>query len=348
MLTQSLNHSSPEKGHYDFAGKTSGSESAKRATLLNDNRQMLTDWTDEKTAAFQKKIMNFGHNLASTNLFTDEALIDLLKRHPSEKLDVCTMGTADHPMYPNKFRTGDFRDVPAEVLLEAAKAGTVWMNVREAMNIHPDYKLALDSMYGELAEHTGNRAFNPRGGILISSPVAKVPYHFDKTETILWHVRGKKRMYLYPLTQKFIPDTAYESVISNDLNDDLPYEASFDDEAQIIDIAEGTALTWPLNMPHRVDNQTFCVSVTTEYSTRQSGLKNAAMLTNSTLRHRFGMNPSYENDGDLTRRVKSVFGRVLRKAKLTPDIKHDDMVTFKVDPASDNYIVDVDPFERCF
>jgi len=349
MLTQSLNLNSSEMGRDDFAGKAGGVEKPKYDTLLNDNGPMLTDWTDEKTAAFQKKIMSFGHNLANTNLFTDEALIDLLKRHPSEKLDVCTMGAADHPMYPNKFRTGDFRDVPAEVLLEAAKAGAVWMNVRDAMNIHADYKLALDSMYGELAEHTGNRAFNPRGSLLISSPVARVPYHFDKTETILWHVRGQKRMYLYPLTQKFIPDTAYESVISNDLNDDLPYDASFDGEAEIIDIAEGTALTWPLNMPHRVDNQTFCVSVTTEYSTRQSGAKNAAMLTNSVLRHKLGLNPSYENDGSLTRRTKSLMGRVLRKAKLTPEMKTDDyLVTFKIDPKSENYVVDVDPFERCF
>jgi len=67
----------------------------------------------------------------------------------------------------------DFRDVPAEVLLEAAKAGAVWMNVRDAMNIHPEYKLALDSMYGELAENTGNCAFNPRGSLLISDPVAR-------------------------------------------------------------------------------------------------------------------------------------------------------------------------------
>jgi hypothetical protein len=318
------------------------------AVQVKDDGPMLSDWTDIKTADFQKKIMSFGHNLARTNLFTDEALIDLLERHPAEKLDVCTMGAAQDPMYPNKFRTGDFRDVPAVVLLEAAKAGAVWINVREAMNIHPDYKSVLDSMYGELAENTGNRAFNPRGGILISSPVAKVPYHFDKTETILWHVRGNKRMYLYPLTQKFIPDAAYESVISNTLDDDLPYDASFDNEAKIIDIAEGTALTWPLNMPHRVENQTFCVSVTTEYSTRASGMKNAAMRTNSTLRHRLGMNPSYQNDGYITRRVKSVFGRVLRKANLTPDMTEDDMVTFRVDEDAANYIVDVEPFKRCF
>lgn len=309
---------------------------------------MLTDWTDAKTAAFQKEIMGFGHDLAATGLFTDEALIDLLERHPSEKMDVCTMGAPDHPVYPNSFRTGDFRDVAGKTLLEAAKAGRVWINLRQAMNVHEDYKKVLDSMYGELSEKTGNRAFNPRGGILISSPVARVPYHFDKTETILWHVRGQKRIYLYPMTQKFISDSAYESVISNALVDDLPYDVSFDDEAEAIDLAEGTALTWPLNSPHRVDNQSFCVSVTTEYSTRESALKNAAMITNATLRHRFGMDPSFHRDGKLTRRAKSVAGRVLRKANLATNTTEPDMVTFKVDPKAKDFIVDVEPFQRSF
>ncbi|MEP3653926.1 MAG: hypothetical protein ABJO36_03435 [Litorimonas sp.] len=316
--------------------------------IASDPASMLTDWTDAKSAAFQKKIMNFGHNLGGTGLFTDEALISLLERHPSDQMDVCTMGAPDHPMYPNKFRTGDFRNVPGKTLLEAAKAGRVWINLRQAMNVHEDYRKVLDQMYGELAKNTGNRAFNPRGGILISSPVARVPYHFDKTQTILWHVRGQKRIYLYPLTQKFISDEAYESVISNALEDDLPYDKSFDAEAEIIDLAEGMALTWPLNAPHRVDNQSFCVSVTTEYSTQESGSKNAAMLTNATLRHRFGMNPSYERDGNLTRRVKSVAGRVLRKAKLTPDTTKPDMVTFRIDGSAETYIVDVEAFQRNF
>lgn len=309
---------------------------------------MLTDWTEANSAAFQKEIMSFGHNLAATGLFSDDALIDLLERHPSEKLDVCTMGAADHPVYPNKFRTGDFRGVPGRTLLDAAKAGRVWINVREAMNVHDDYKAVLDNMYGGLSERTGNRAFNPRGGILISSPVAKVPYHVDKTQTILWHVRGQKRIYLYPLTQKFISDEAYEAVVSNELEDDLPYDKSFDDEATIIDLAEGTALTWPLNSPHRVDNQSFCVSVTTEYSTQESGSKNAAMLTNATLRQKFGMNPSYARDGQLKRQVKSIAGRVLRKANLATKITSIDMVTFRIDADADNFIADVEPFHRNF
>ncbi|GGX63748.1 hypothetical protein GCM10011309_12210 [Litorimonas cladophorae] len=309
---------------------------------------MIPDWSAQNSAAFQKEITSFEHNLAGTGLFTDEALIDLLERHPSEKLDVCTMGASDHPLYPNKFRTGDFRDVPGKVLLDAAKAGRVWINVREAMNIHPEYKSALDRMYGELSEKTGNRAFNPRGGILISSPVARVPYHFDKTETILWHVRGQKRMYLYPLTQKFIPDESYEASITDFLSDDLPYDASYDEAATVIDIPEGAALTWPLNQPHRVDNQTFCVSVTTEYSTRESGMKNAAMVTNATLRHRFGMSPSYATDSELSRKVKSIAGRVLRKTPLVPDTSSPDMVTFRIDANADDFIVDTDPYPRTF
>lgn len=310
--------------------------------------KLVTGWTDAETAKFQKEIMSFQHKLGETGLFTDEALIDLLERHPSDMLDVCTMGASDHPKYPNKFRTGDFRGVPAADLLAAAKAGKVWINVRRAMNVHPDYKRVLDQMYSELSDHTGNRAFNANGGILISSPVARVPYHFDKTETILWHVRGKKRIYLYPLTQKFIPDQAHESIVTNYLEDDIPYDSSFDAEATIIDIPENTALTWPLNSPHRVDNQTFCVSVTTEYSTPQSGMKNAAMLTNATLRHHLGLNPSYEKDGNLTRQVKSVFGRVIRKTPLVPDTTKTDFVTFKVDPGVEGYVVDTEPFERNF
>jgi len=128
----------------------------------------------------------------------------------------------------------------------------------------------------------------------------------------------------------------------------LPYDVSFDAEAEVFDLAEGTALSWPLNSPHRVDNQSFCVSVTTEYSTRQSGMKNAAMLTNAVLRQRFGLDPSYTNDGDLKRQIKSVFGRVIGKTSFAPDTSEPDMVTFGIDNKSDKFIVDVEPFERNF
>ena len=309
---------------------------------------ILTDWSEAHTKKFQKEILSFGHDLSGTGLFSDEALIALLDKHPSHLLDVNSMGDADHPEYPNKFRTGDFRDIPGKILLEAAKAGRVFINMREAMNVHAEYKDVLDKMYGDLAKNTKQKAYAARGGILISSPISQTPYHFDKTEVILWHIRGAKRIVIYPRTQKFIPDQAYESAVTNLIDDDLPYDRSFDAEAVQIDLEPGMALSWPLNSPHRVDNSAFCVSVTTEYSTRESGMKNAAMITNATLRHKFGIDVSYAKDGKAARQVKSVFGRVLKKTGIAHKTVTKDMVTFTIDPKDPGYVVDVDPFERNF
>jgi len=309
---------------------------------------MLTDWTDTHTARFQKEIMTFGHDLENTDLFSDRALIDLLEKHPSEQLDVCSMSDNPDPRFPNEFLTGDFRGVSAKVLLEAAKAGRIWINVRKAMNLHPEYKKVLDSMYGGLADKVGGNVYSAKGGILISSPISQTPYHFDKTETILWHVRGAKRLYIYPLNQKFISDESYEAIITNDLMDDLPYEKEFDEEATVVDLKPGEAVTWPLNSPHRVDNSSFCVSVTTEYSTRESGVKNANMIANAVLRSKFGRTPAYANDSGLKRYVKSGLGTAFRKMGLVSKSNEPDMVRFKIDPAVKGFIVPTEPFVRNF
>lgn len=309
---------------------------------------MLANWTDEHSKAFQKEIMPFEHNLESTGLFTDEALITLLEKHPASKLDVCSMGNETHELYPNKMRTGDFRETDGKTLLAAAKSGLIWINVREAMNVHPEYEDVLDKMYGGIAKETGRKVYNARGGILISSPAAKVPYHFDKTETILWHVRGKKSMYLYPLTPEFISDIAYENALLDEFNDDLPYKAEFDNHATVFDFKPGQALSWPMNMPHKVENRSFCVSVTTEYSTVASSRRNAAMLTNAAIRQRFGMNPSYWNSSPTENYVKSIFGKVIKKVGVVSKSGEPDFVSFKIDGNAEDYIVDVEPFERNF
>ena len=304
---------------------------------------MLPNWSDDHSIAFQKSALTFKHGLSLTGLFTDEALIDLLDKHPSEEMDVCAMANPGE----TSFRTGDFRKADGKTLLDIAKTGAIWINLRRAMNIHPEYKLALDDMYGSLSEKTGLNAFNPRGGILISSPRAVVPYHFDKTETILWHVRGKKSLLLYPLNDEYFPEEAFEETLINPISDDIPYKPEFEKGVQTFKLEEDQAITWPLNSPHRVINETFCVSVTTEYSTAASGRKNSAMLTNATLRRKFGLSPSYAKDSKMTRALKSVCGRVLKKTGLGAKISETDYVTFEV-LKGDKDIREVTPFERNF
>ncbi len=309
---------------------------------------LLNNWTDAHSEKFQKEVMTFDHDLESTGLFSDDALITLLDKHPSQFLDVCSMDEASDPEFPNRFLTGDFRGIKGETLLAAAKAGRIWINVRKAMNIHPEYKAVLNQMYKELADKTGNKAFNANGGILISSPISQTPYHFDKTQTLLWHIRGKKRIYIYPLTQKYISDENYEAIITNALMDDLPYQTEFDRESVQVDLESGQAVCWKLNAPHRVDNQSFCVSVTTEYSTRESGIKNANMIANAALRSKFGANPNYDSDGVVKRFFKSGLGVALRKMGYTSSDGEPDIVRFKIDPNVDGFVVPTEPFIRDF
>jgi len=308
---------------------------------------IFKNWTDEHTSLFGKDIITVKHRLSETGLFTDDALARLLDKHPSNQLDVCTM-SQEHELYPNKFRTGDFRDCDGKTLIEAAKAGKVWINVRKAMNIHPEYKAVLDEMYGAIAEITGKPTFNARGGILISSPAARVPYHCDQTETILWHVRGKKRIYLYPPTEKYLPDEAYQSIITNDREDDIPYTDDLDKGARVFDLGEDEMISWRLNAPHRVDNQSYCISVTTEYSTKESAFKNSVMFTNAVLRQKFGVKARWADASMPEKYIKSVAGRVLRKVGAYNNVDSQDMVTFKVDKNVPGYVVDVEPFERAF
>ena len=89
------------------------------------------------------------------------------------------------------------------------------------------------------------------------------------------------------------------------------------------------------------------MSVTTEYSTPESGRKNAAILANATLRRKLGLNPSYAKDGELKRTLKSVFGRVLSKTGMASKVQDIDYVTFKVETGAKD-IIDVEPFVRNF
>ncbi len=309
---------------------------------------MLQNWTDEFSRDFRQKTFTFKHRLNETQLFTDEALIDLIGKHPSHLTDVCTMGPMHDTQYPGKLLTGDFRDLTPEEIFAAAKKGSVWINLRRAMNVHPEYEEVLDKMYGGIAEKTGKKPFNANGGILITSPVARTPYHFDKTETILWHIRGPKRIFFYPVTPKFIPDSAYERAVLDMLEDDLPYDAGFDKDATIFDLAEGEAVTWPLSSPHRVENKGFCVSVTTEFSSKESALKNAAMIANATMRHKMGLNPTWTDASPIGRALQSSFGLVLKKTGMAKKIEKDDYVVFKLSMDAPGNIERIDPFIRDF
>ncbi|MGB3454862.1 MAG: hypothetical protein WBG08_13070 [Litorimonas sp.] len=312
------------------------------------SQTVLGSWSLSERRSYGSEIQTHAHKLAASDLFTDDALAALLDRHPRSLVDVCTM--VDDPDYPGRHATVDPGQADGATLVEAAKSGAVWINIREAMNTDPLYKPWLDHAYAELEERTGERARakNRRGGILISSPAARVPYHCDPTQTLLWHIRGRKRVFVYPTTDAFLPDAAYEAIVLGERDQDVPYKSEFDGHAQVFDLPDDTLVCWPHTSPHRVENQGFCVSMVMECTTRASAVRNGAMYFNGLLRRHFGLNPSWADASPASRVMRAAAGHALRKMGAHRTHVRKDFVRFRIDPSQPSILSPVPAYIRNF
>lgn len=103
----------------------------------------------------------------------------------------------------------------------------------------------------------------------------------------MFHLRGVKRVWVYPTTDAFLPEADMKKVIMRTTTEDLPYQRIMDGAAYRFDIAAGQAFTWPLYAPHRVENQEgLCVSLSMDYQTWASRITTGAHRANGVLRGR--------------------------------------------------------------
>ncbi len=123
------------------------------------------------------------------------------------------------------------------------------------------------------------------GQLILSSPTTRVPFHFDVAGVVVFHLRGVKRVWVYPNTESFLPQDAMEQVIMRTTKQELPYQRIMDGAAWRFDVVPGEALSWPLYAPHRVENQEgLCVSLSMDYQTSGSRITTGAHRANGVLR----------------------------------------------------------------
>ncbi|MEO1038257.1 MAG: hypothetical protein AAFX09_01835 [Pseudomonadota bacterium] len=279
----------------------------------------LRRWTETDQKNFRKDIVLGEHALADTGLFCDEALAGLLERRPRDLSDFCTM---DETGSRGSWHGGDPGKRCGHELLEEVRSGRLWVNLREVFNDEPEYAHLMNTVMGELkALHPDFKPQKLMGGLLISSPNARVPFHIDRTDTMLWHLRGSKRVFVYPRVEPVLRECDVEEILMHPDNDDLPYEASFDDHAHTFDLKPGEVICWPVHSPHKVVNlDGLNVSMTTEYATTDVRVRNNAMVFNGLLRRRFGMSPEIDTAGPLHMGAKAGLGLAARKLKLLPKL----------------------------
>jgi hypothetical protein len=226
------------------------------------------------------------HGLNAQGFGDDAWLEALLDRCPAELFDI---NLYDYDAEGQvSLRTGARGRSSGAELLAAIKAGRLWVNVRSAQEAAPDLWAAAMREFARIqVVYPGMRAVRNAGQLILSSPKARVPYHFDAAGVVLFHLRGRKRVFVYPGDEAHLPERCMEQVVARQTTEEIPYARAFESDATVIDLEPGQALTWPLYAPHRVENlDRFCVSLSMDFQTWPSRWRNGALYTNAVLRSR--------------------------------------------------------------
>ncbi len=172
---------------------------------------LLIDWNSRDFAALEQGVLVAQHALAATGLFSDEGLAQILDRQPDSALTLSTMGRDSHTF---QWRDGDRNGVSGTQLVETVKKGHLWINCRDVLRHQPELARLVHQVYDELeAGRPGFRAEDRTANLLISSPSAIVHYHVDMPVNMLWHLRGRKRVWVYPhFDARFASDPVLEKV----------------------------------------------------------------------------------------------------------------------------------------
>ncbi|UUW89058.1 hypothetical protein [Pimelobacter simplex] len=293
----------------------------------------LLPWTFRDIEAFGAAPHRAAHLLHEQPMFTDDALADLLDRLPREAVHPYTMGT--DASATGEWRRGEATDLPGKELLEVVGRGRLWLNLVGVSR----YDAALAGLVADAYAEIGTLVpgFDPleiKATLLISSPTAMVYYHADNQPNLLWHLRGRKRAYVYPRAERFASRVDLEKVVAGASTEGLPYDAGFDAHAEVLDLEPGQVAWWPQNCPHRVENlDGMNVSLSTEHWTPASVRRERVWTANHHLRERLGRGARSTREDGVLAAGKVAAMRVGRKAGLLRTGEQQALrPSFRIDP----------------
>lgn len=297
-------------------------------------KTVFKDFSAQQTADFRRGLMVGEHALPEMQMFSDEALAQLIEKHSDGLSMVYAMPT--DAVGQKRFREGDLRGVDGQSVIEAVRNGQLWVQLLRLNKVHPEFAALKKQIVGELKTHVpGLKIFGCRLSLLISSPAIHVSYHADIPRNALWQIRGGKKVYVYPVAEKFISEAALEGVYLGETQEAIHYEPEFDAAATVVDLRPGMMVTWPINGPHRIVNDDqLSVSLVMEYFEPIAWCRYAVYYTNGVMRRRFGRAArSTQTHGPVMwgKALSSVMFKLLGVRK---HHRHTRYLTFRIDPGS--------------
>jgi len=278
------------------------------------------EWTAEQYSSFGLIPQVSPHRYHESSLFDEPELIKLLDAHPRRRLQAFTMG--EDPTQRDEWNCVDIPDdMDGATMLQAVKNGRLWLNITHVDSVNDDYKALISHMYDHLGEKCPH-LMNPESAystLLISSPGAQVYYHLDAEPNMLWHLRGQKVVWLYPaMDTRFTPQAYLEDIFAGEIDENLPFDLSFDESAEEHLLSPGDVASWPHNAPHRIQNLDLNVSLATSYYTPAIYRRQYTQLANRFLLRGLGIkNRSVAEDG-MVPSAKRFAYRLINKVRPFP------------------------------
>ena len=302
---------------------------------------IFTNWSKNHAEVWESVPLTLSHRLHENPLFSRETLARLIETYPRDSYALVHMGQQHDKRL---WREGDFGGLSGTEVLDAVANGRMWIHLFRVNKTDERYAKLLDDIFDEIAERIpGYETFDRINGIIISSPLAQVYYHFDTAGQSLWQIAGRKRVYLYPAAAPFLTREALEYVALYRDEVGIPYEPWFDDYASIHELAPAQMMHWPLNAPHRVENlDCLNISMTTEYFTKTIQRRVRLNTANGILRHKLGVKPTSTATQGAGFWMKSALqSAVWRTGLLEKGRKERRPVDFKLDRCNLGQIVDL-------
>lgn len=295
----------------------------------------LLAWSTVEAARFGSEPMTARHRLPVSRLFGDEALADLLDAMPTHLLHVYTMG--DDPADPSQWQAVRHGRVPGTHLLDAVRRGRLWLNLLRVHRV--DRRLAglVDRLYAELTRTVpGFVPIATSATLLISSPGAMVHYHADGQPNLLWHLRGRKKVWVYPAMHRlFLSTRDLQRIFTGEADEFVPYRPQWDEHATVLELEPGDVASWPQNAPHRVVNTDgLNVSLSTEHRTRASTRREHVWAANRMLSARFHLPVSSTKESGAWAAAKANSYRMLRRVAPPAGRGRQPTLVFRMDPST--------------
>ncbi len=302
------------------------------------------DWSPSEYSNFGREVQLLKHQYHQSSLFSEEAILDLLDNYPKTWLQCYTMGT--NPENHNEWTPVHIDHLSGAEILEALNKSRIWINAIHLDKYNNEYAELIREMYAKISIncphiHDLKNAFN---ALLISSPGIQVYYHLDTDPNMLWHIKGKKKFWVYPARDdRFTPQNYLEEIIAHERHENMPYERWYDDHAFSVTLNAGDAVSWPQHSPHRVENISVNVSLTSSYESQESRRLVGVHGANHYFLKKFGLKNRPTDTKGLIPATKAFSYYACNKLNLLKRGQRTStyISSIKVDPSSPNGLIDI-------